>query len=143
MLTAADARVRTAVACVPPPTGYAMARRYAPNLTVAQYLADAALMPARMDPASQPGARRWGWWAAITPARVELGNPQQWARGVGSRPFLMLVGRTDEWYTPDEAQQLFDLVPSPTKELVFYDSGHALPPEYAARAVQWFVTHLK
>ena len=121
MLTAADARVRTAVACVPPPTGYKMARRYAPNLTVAQYLADAAL----------------------TPPRVELANPQQWARGIGSRPFLMLVGRTDEWYTPDEAQQLFDLVPSPTKELVFYDSGHALPPEYATKTVQWLVAHLK
>lgn len=121
MLTAADARVKTAVACVPPPIGYTMARRYAQNLTIAQYLADAALTPAHVDPASA----------------------QQWARGIGSRPFLMLVGRTDEWYTPDEAQQLFDFVPGQTKELVFYDSGHLLPVEYAAKAVQWLEAHLK
>ncbi|MEW6751805.1 MAG: hypothetical protein AB1505_12630 [Candidatus Latescibacterota bacterium] len=70
-------------------------------------------------------------------------NTQQWARGIGARPFLMLAGRTDEFYSPEEAQQLFDLVPSPTKELQLYDSGHMLPPEYAERAVAWFVTHLK
>ena len=35
------------------------------------------------------------------------------------------------------------MVGSPRKELVFYDSGHRMPPEYAVKAVSWLVQYLK
>ena len=48
-----------------------------------------------------------------------------------------------EYYSVKEAKYLHDLVASPTKELVFYESGHRLPPEYIPRAVEWFQKYLK
>ena len=55
----------------------------------------------------------------------------------------LLMGRTDGYYTPAEAERLHALLPTPRKELVLYDSGHRLPPEYAAKSVEWLRTHLK
>lgn len=69
--------------------------------------------------------------------------PQTFAGAIRRTPVLMLMGRTDGWYSVAEAQQLFDLLPTPRKELVFYDVGHRLPPEYAAKAVGWLVAHLR
>ena len=69
--------------------------------------------------------------------------PQTFAGAIRTTPFLMLMGRTDEYYTVDEARQVFESLPSPRKELVFYESGHRMPPEYAAKAVSWLVQYLK
>jgi dienelactone hydrolase len=84
--------------------------------------------------------------ACVTPtARVQPSAiiPYNYAQGIDDRPFLMLMGKTDPFYTVNEAQQVFDLVDSGTKELVFYDSGHMLPPESTTKAHEWFETHLK
>lgn len=70
-------------------------------------------------------------------------SPFRLARGIQDRPFLMLMGRTDPYYSEEIAQQLFTAVGSDSKELVFYDSDHRLPPEYVDRAVQWFEAHLE
>ena len=69
--------------------------------------------------------------------------PQTFAGAIRTTPLLMLMGRTDEYYTVDEARQLFETIASPRKELVFYDSGHRMPAEYAAKAVGWLVQYLK
>ena len=69
--------------------------------------------------------------------------PQTFAGAIRTTPFLMLMGRSDEYYTVDEARRVFESIPSPRKELVFYDSGHRMPPEYAAKAVSWLVQYLK
>lgn len=55
----------------------------------------------------------------------------------------MLMGRSDGYYSVDEARQLFESIASTRKELVFYDSGHRMPPEYAAKAVSWLLQYLK
>jgi dienelactone hydrolase len=84
--------------------------------------------------------------ACVTPTskrQYSASTPHYFAQGIDSRPFLMLMGRKDSYYTIDEAQQLFELVDSPTKELVFYDSGHILPDDFATKAVEWFLQHLK
>lgn len=63
---------------------------------------------------------------------------------ITAESFLMLVGREDEFnYTIDQAEALKDLVASPDKELVIYESGHILPTEWNQKARQWFVEHLK
>jgi len=69
--------------------------------------------------------------------------PQTFAGAIRTTPFLMLMGRTDDYYSVDEARQLFESIASPKKELVFYDSGHRMPPEYAAKAVSWLIQYLK
>jgi hypothetical protein len=40
-------------------------------------------------------------------------------------------------------RQLFALVGSAAKDLVVYESGHRLPPEYVPRAVAWFELYLQ
>lgn len=69
--------------------------------------------------------------------------PQTFAGAIRTTPILMLMGRTDGFYSVSDAQQLYDLIPSPRKELVFYDTGHRLPPEYADRAVAWLKNYLR
>jgi dienelactone hydrolase len=69
--------------------------------------------------------------------------PHNFAEAIGERPFLMLMGRKDEYYTEEDARHVFDLIPGATKDLVFYDSGHVLPPEFTTKAVNWHKEHLK
>ena len=69
--------------------------------------------------------------------------PMTFAPAIANTPILMLMGRTDSFYSEQDAQQLLALIKSPRKELQFYDSGHRLPPEYAARGVEWLKTYLK
>jgi dienelactone hydrolase len=87
--------------------------------------------------------------ACVTPLNIwgpkELAviSPFNFARGVGKRPFLMLMGRSDSFYSASEAELLLEMIEGRPKELTFYDSGHRLPEEYVAKARQWFEGHLK
>ena len=77
------------------------------------------------------------------PVRTQAISEQNYAAAIGSRPFLLLVGSRDSWYSIAEARMFLDLIPGPTKEIQVYDSGHRLPAEYAARASEWFRKHLE
>jgi dienelactone hydrolase len=77
------------------------------------------------------------------PRELAVVSPFTFARGVGKRPFLMLMGRTDPSYSAAEAELLLEMIEGRPKQLLFYDSGHRLPEEYVARARQWFEDHLK
>ncbi len=68
--------------------------------------------------------------------------PQTYAGAITDIPFLMMMGREDPFYTEDEARALYDLLPTPTKELIFYDADHRLPAAYPADAVSWLTSHL-
>lgn len=84
--------------------------------------------------------------ACVTPTvkeRLSATAPQNFAKAVGGRPFLMLMGQIDPFYTIEESQQLHDLIESSTKELVFYESGHRLPVEYTRKAIEWFQAYLQ
>ena len=69
--------------------------------------------------------------------------PHNFTQAIGERPFLMLMGRNDQYYTEDDARQVFEMIPGTTKDLVFYDSGHVLPSGYETEAVNWHKEHLK
>ena len=70
--------------------------------------------------------------------------PQTFLRAYNNRPILLLVPRNDEFNcTVNEAAQLFDLIEGENKNLIYYDSGHALPLEHASEAVDWFLKYLK
>ena len=77
------------------------------------------------------------------PKEMAVISPFNFARGVGKRPFLMLMGRSDPAYSASEAALLLEMIEGRPKELIFYDSGHRLPVEYVAKALQWFQEHLK
>ena len=69
--------------------------------------------------------------------------PQTFAASIRSVPILLQMGRTDGFYTAAEAERLYELIPGARKELVWYESGHRLPPEYAPRAVGWLRSNLR
>lgn len=87
--------------------------------------------------------------ACVTPLRHEsIGSddvwaPRNFARALAGRPFLMQMGRTDPAYKPEQAKRIFDLIPGSTKQIVWYDSGHKLPVEYAPKATEWLLKELK
>lgn len=70
--------------------------------------------------------------------------PWQYARDMGHRPFLMMMSRTDPFYSVREAQRLYESIAGPSKEVRFYDcEGHCLPEGHAPDVVAWFQRHLK
>ena len=69
--------------------------------------------------------------------------PKDYARGIGNRPFLMLMGRIDPMCHQQHARQLRDLIPGSQKNLILYDAGHKLPTEYVTDALAWFEEYLK
>ena len=69
-------------------------------------------------------------------------SPRNYARAIDNRPFLMLMGSKDIYYTGDEARQVFELIESQTKDIIFYESGHQLPGDYIEATVGWFQNHL-
>jgi len=65
-----------------------------------------------------------------------------YARGIGDRPFLMLMGREDPMCTEDQARQLYTLIEGENTGLIFYDAEHKLPRGYVKDAVAWIAKHL-
>ena len=64
------------------------------------------------------------------------------ASHVACSSFLMFMGNKDDWYTMNEARQLYDLIPIAKKEFVEYNTGHEPPAEYVEKVTNWFVEHL-
>ena len=76
--------------------------------------------------------------AGLTPA--QLIPAMLWPGHFAGReriPLLMLMGRTDAFYTQPQAEQIFTLIPT-QKDIVWYDVGHRLPEQYAGAAATWF-----
>lgn len=69
--------------------------------------------------------------------------PKDYARGIGTRPVLMLMGSNDSMCHPTHARQLLNLIPGEQKELKMFDAGHKLPPTYVEDAVSWMEKFLK
>ncbi|MFC1574004.1 alpha/beta hydrolase family protein [Candidatus Latescibacterota bacterium] len=83
----------------------------------------------------------WNW--KIENPKYKLIAPHNFARGIGDRPFLMMMGRNDPVLPPEAAERLYKLIEKPTTRFIFYDSGHRLPNEYIAESLSWFTLHLK
>lgn len=69
-------------------------------------------------------------------------GPQNFFPGFGERPFLTVMGRTDELCPVEHAQAMHELNPSPQKELILLDAGHKFPPEFVPPAVAWLKSKL-
>ncbi|HUV12465.1 MAG TPA: alpha/beta fold hydrolase [Acidobacteriota bacterium] len=67
---------------------------------------------------------------------------QNYIRGIGDRPFLLMMGKEDGRFLPVEAEHVFVLIESPVKKLIFYDCGHFFTDEYVIDAIKWFKDHL-
>ena len=81
-------------------------------------------------------------WEKTAKQRLAPVAPRNFAPAIARAAFLMLNGDHDQWGTVEEIQSLHRLVGSPTKELIFFDSGHKLPSEFVPKAVEWFRQHL-
>ena len=76
--------------------------------------------------------------------KYSANSPYNFASAIKSQPFLMLMGKSDPNSGGSYAtQQLYNLVSSPTKNLILYDSGHMLPDEWKEEAVNWIKKYLK
>jgi hypothetical protein len=76
--------------------------------------------------------------ASWTPA-----EPVDYTWGIGDKPLLMLMGRTDGFYTEAEieASRKAYLNPETTKT-IWYDRDHKLTPIYVPDALAWVKEHL-
>ncbi len=69
--------------------------------------------------------------------------PQNFAPAIKHTSFLMLNGKTDPWGNLDEVRSLYELVGSPSKELVLFEGGHGPLVDYIPKAVEWFRQYLR
>jgi len=83
--------------------------------------------------------------AVATPAeksKFSLVAPQNFVGGIGERPFLTIIGRSDEMCSAEHARAVQALLAGGAKEQIFLDGGHKLPVEYVGHAVAWIKKHL-
>lgn len=76
-------------------------------------------------------------------SKWSLVAPQNFVRGIGERPFLTIIGRTDELCPLEHAVALQQLLFGPHKQQVLFDAGHRLPVDYVPHAVGWLQKHLR
>lgn len=82
-------------------------------------------------------------WEQTAKQRLAPVAPRNFAPAITNTPLLMLNGTNDPYGTVEDIRYLHELVGSPTKELLFFDSGHLLPAEFISKTVAWFRKHLK
>jgi hypothetical protein len=71
-------------------------------------------------------------------------SPIDYTWGIGSKPFLMLMGRKDDMGDPARVQASFDAyLAGPNARLIWYDQGHKLTPVYVPDALAWIKQHLQ
>jgi dienelactone hydrolase len=68
--------------------------------------------------------------------------PRNVARAIGSRPFLIMMGRKDEMCPASEAHRLLDAIAAPSATLSFFEGTHKLRPDFVPAAVGWLREHL-
>ena len=83
--------------------------------------------------------------AVATPAeksKFSLVAPQNFVRGIGERPFLTIIGRSDDLCSAEHARAVQALLAGGAKEQIFLDGGHKLPAVYVGHAVAWIRKYL-
>ncbi len=68
--------------------------------------------------------------------------PANYARGIGDRPFCMVMGREDTMCNEAQARELYRLIEGPNTKILFYDAGHRLPVDYVPDAVGFIAARL-
>jgi len=68
--------------------------------------------------------------------------PANYARGIGDRPFCMLMGRADKMCNETQARELYELIRGKNTKLLFYNAGHRLPADYVRDAIAFIAARL-
>ena len=68
--------------------------------------------------------------------------PRNFARAIGPRPLLLVMGHHDEMCPPDEAQNVFSLIDNSHSRLAFVEGTHKLKHDFVPLAVRWLKDHL-
>ena len=100
-----------------------------------------AAVTASTVPLSRHYMQRIGWDETAL-QRMSPIAPQTFAPEIKSASFLMLNGIADPYSTPELLQELYAAIACPDKELVLFDSGHALPEEHRRNTVEWFQKYI-
>jgi dienelactone hydrolase len=69
--------------------------------------------------------------------------PIDYTWGIGSKPFLMLMGRKDDMYDAAKVEASYrQYIEGPNTKLIWYDQGHKLTPVYVPDALAWVKRNL-
>ena len=68
--------------------------------------------------------------------------PYHLASAIDKAPVLCLRAKSDEYCALKDAEELYDMIKSPTKDIMYFESTHRIPKEYAPKAAEWFKKHL-
>jgi dienelactone hydrolase len=69
--------------------------------------------------------------------------PIDYTWGIGSTPFLMLMGKKDDLYDPAKVEASYhQYIEGPNTRLIWYDEGHKLTRAYVPDALAWVKQHL-
>ena len=84
---------------------------------------------------------------ACVPPLVSEGHgptaPIDYTWGIGSKPFLMLMGRKDDMYDAARVEASYrKYIEGPNTKLIWYDQGHKLTPVYVPDALAWVKRNL-
>ena len=86
---------------------------------------------------------------AVTGVAVVYGNQYSAVNAynftprITNKPFLMLMGDRDGYYTPETATQLFNSIGGNNNQLIIFEGGHKIQPSYIPTIANWFVKGLK
>lgn len=69
-------------------------------------------------------------------------NAYNFTPRIKNKPFLMLMGTTDWYYTPKTATELFNSIGGKHNQLIIFEGGHKVPLTYTPTIVNWFVDGL-
>ena len=70
-------------------------------------------------------------------------NAYNFTPRISTKPFLMLMGDHDGYYTPKTATKLFNSIGGDNNQLIIFEGGHKIQPSYIPTIVDWFVKELK
>ena len=69
-------------------------------------------------------------------------NAYNFTPRITNKPFLMLMGDKDGYYTPETATQLFNSIGGNNNQLIIFEGGHKIQPTQIPTIVEWFVKNL-
>ncbi len=81
---------------------------------------------------------------AVTGVAVVYGNENSitnaynFAPRITNKPFLMLMGDNDGYYTPEMATQLFSSIGGDQNQLIIFEGRHKIPLSFVPTVADWF-----
>ncbi|MCF6360799.1 MAG: dienelactone hydrolase family protein [Cyclobacteriaceae bacterium] len=71
-----------------------------------------------------------------------LVNAYNFTPRIQNKPFLMIIGELDAYYTPKIAKQLFSSIGGDQNHFIVFNGGHKIPTTYIPTIADWFENNL-